>query len=199
LVALLPSSTLLWPFPHLQAFSEVLLLDADNLPLQDPTFLFDAQPYASTGLLTWPDFWAPETQRRGWQVLGISRAQRPAHSHESGQLLLDKRRGWVPLLLAPHLNLRGDVHAPLLSTNGQGDKETWALAWLAAGRGSYGLMQHPVLALGTVMPDGGHAGSAMLQRGPDGLPLFLHAHMPKVDVPRVPPALHGMPGAPARS
>jgi len=36
-------------------FREVLLLDSDNLPLRDPTYLFDDEAYRKAGVLCWPD------------------------------------------------------------------------------------------------------------------------------------------------
>lgn len=40
------------------SFREVLLLDADNLPMRDPGPLFDLPEYKRHGVLMWPDFWA---------------------------------------------------------------------------------------------------------------------------------------------
>jgi len=39
------------------SFAEVLLLDADNLVLRDPTYLFEDEQFKRTGMLMWPDFW----------------------------------------------------------------------------------------------------------------------------------------------
>jgi len=173
-------------------FQEILFLDADNIPMRDPAFLFDEPLYSKHGLLMWPDFWPTEAKPGAWDALGIAPQLRPPGSHESGQVVLDKQRAWKPLLLAIYLNLRGDVFYPLFSNTGQGDKETLPLAWLALGHGEYGLVQHGVLALGYMTEKRGHAGTAMLQRSPDGIPMFLHAHMPKIDVPKqhveLPPA-----------
>jgi hypothetical protein len=36
-------------------FREVLLLDADNVSVRDPAFLFDRPEYRDTGTLFWPD------------------------------------------------------------------------------------------------------------------------------------------------
>lgn len=36
---------------------QVLLLDADNLPLLDPAQLFELKEFATHGSLFWPDFW----------------------------------------------------------------------------------------------------------------------------------------------
>jgi alpha 1,2-mannosyltransferase len=172
-------------------FEEVLFLDADNLPLRDPSFLFDYPLYADTGLLMWPDFWGCEAKAGVWEALNIPAHMRPKGSHESGQVVLDKQRAWQPLLLAVYLNMQGDVFYPLLSSWGQGDKETLPLAWLALRRGKFGLVPHGVGALHA--DDGKDRGTAMLQRSPDGVPLFLHAHLPKFNVPQkhveLPPAI----------
>jgi alpha 1,2-mannosyltransferase len=165
------------------SFQEVLFLDSDNLPLRDPTFLFEEPLYTQHGLLIWPDFWRSEVKPGAWEALGIPPALRPAGSHESGQVVLDKARAWRPLLLAIHLNMRGDVFYPLLSHNGQGDKETLPVAWLASVGRQYGLVPHGVMALGFV-DGGGHQGRAMVQSSPDSMPLFLHNHWTKLDVPK---------------
>jgi alpha 1,2-mannosyltransferase len=174
-------------------FQEVLFLDADNIPLRDPAFLFDEPAYKQHGLLMWPDFWRSQAKPGAWDALGIPPELRPPGSHESGQVVIDKQRAWKPLLLAIYLNMRGDVFYPLFSDMGQGDKETLPFAWVALGYGKYGLVQHGVLALGFwTQQHTHHAGTAMLQRSPDGIPMFLHAHMPKIDVPKqhikLPPA-----------
>ena len=39
------------------SFEEVLLLDADNTVCRDPAFLFDCEPYATTGALFWRDMY----------------------------------------------------------------------------------------------------------------------------------------------
>lgn len=38
------------------AFSEILYLDSDSVPLSDPTFLFDSPTYKQNGAVLWPDF-----------------------------------------------------------------------------------------------------------------------------------------------
>jgi alpha 1,2-mannosyltransferase len=179
--------------PLLSGFAQLLLLDSDNLPLRDPSFLFEHPAFTASGLLMWPDFWPCQVKPRAWELLRVPPGPaRFAGSHESGQLLLDKARPgcWAALLGAAWLNLRGaDVHA-LLSDIGQGDKETLPMAWAALGLGRHGRVAHPVLALGEVLHgSGAFDGTAMLQRGPDGAPLFLHAHLPKVTVPADPARL----------
>jgi alpha 1,2-mannosyltransferase len=40
-----------------RSFEEVLFLDSDAFPVHDPDILFDSEPFNSTGLVLWPDFW----------------------------------------------------------------------------------------------------------------------------------------------
>jgi hypothetical protein len=40
----------------LTEFDEVLLLDADNIPARDPTFLFETDAFKETGALFWKGF-----------------------------------------------------------------------------------------------------------------------------------------------
>ena len=47
----------LTPFSSWRGRMQVLMLDADNIPLLNPEALFDAEPFASAGCLFWPDFW----------------------------------------------------------------------------------------------------------------------------------------------
>lgn len=179
------------------SFREVLLLDADNIPLRDPTYLLDHDLYRDSGLMMWRDFWPCEAKPPAWDALGIPQHLRPSGSHESGELVIDKKHAWKPLLLALYLTLRGDVFYPMFSDNGQGDKETFAFAWLSLAAEShpgigptavdhispkYGLVQYPVCALGMLNANGHHEGFAMVQRGPEGGALFVHAHLPKASV-----------------
>lgn len=38
------------------SFDDVLLLDADNLPLEQPEHLLTSEPFLSTGFVSWPDY-----------------------------------------------------------------------------------------------------------------------------------------------
>jgi alpha 1,2-mannosyltransferase len=51
---------------------QVLMLDADNLPLKDPTYLFSAPQLTQHGMLTWLDLWSPglsSTTFVGWDTV----------------------------------------------------------------------------------------------------------------------------------
>ena len=85
---------------------QVLLLDADNTPLADPTALFDAPAFVEAGALFWADYWLFDRQHTANEHFYLAaNATRP--SQEAGQLLIDKRRGWGALQLVCFLSSDG--------------------------------------------------------------------------------------------
>lgn len=54
-------------------FHEVLLLDADNLPLTNPEQHFADPLYLQAGNLFWPDFWSDWVNPGLWPWLGLNR------------------------------------------------------------------------------------------------------------------------------
>jgi len=90
-------------------FEEVLLLDADNMPVRDPAFLFDEPEYQRHGAVFWPDYHANWPEERvmwyavhadTWRAFGIPESEyRVDREHETGQILVDKRRCWNALTL----------------------------------------------------------------------------------------------------
>ena len=143
-------------------FAEVLLLDADNIPIRDPGFLFDAPEYRETGALFWPEIVRIAADNSIWALCGIGYRDMP--SFESGQLLLDKARCWRPLCLTHWMNQHSDAFYALL----HGDKDTFLVAWLMLGF-DFTLIRHA--------PKRTQYGVA--QRGPDGSLLFQHRNMAK--------------------
>ncbi|GLC36605.1 hypothetical protein PLESTM_000470500 [Pleodorina starrii] len=177
----------------LSSFREVLFLDSDNTVLRDPTYLFESEPYTSTGALLWPDYWdrtaAPEVAR----ILNISSAHMPVGTFESGQMVIDKARHWRGLLVAAYMNVYGTTFSELLSCYiGKGDKETFAYGLLAAGEPMWVSPVKPGSAgvVTTVCSPPGRAarcreqylGNTMVQHGPEGAPLFFHANYHKWDL-----------------
>ncbi|CAK4104077.1 unnamed protein product [Aphanomyces euteiches] len=78
-------------------FQNVLFLDADNLPLRDPDFLFDTTEFQTNGALFWPDFWHPghtifnvHSDSLVWPMLNMSFVD--MFEQESGQLVIDRAR-----------------------------------------------------------------------------------------------------------
>jgi hypothetical protein len=53
-------------------FDQFIYLDSGNMPVIDPTFLFETPAYEATGTLFWKDFWKTHTQNPIWDIMGIS-------------------------------------------------------------------------------------------------------------------------------
>lgn len=144
------------------AFEEVLSLDADNVPVRDPTSLFDAPEFAATGAVFWPDYGRLGPERDIWRVCEVPYRDEP--EFESGQMLIDKRQSWRPLQLAMHLNEHSDFYYRHI----HGDKETFHMAWRMLGA-EYAMVPHPIEPLpGT-----------MCQHDFKGRRLFQHRNMAK--------------------
>jgi len=105
------------------AFREVLLLDADNVPVVDPAFLFETRQFTETGAIFWPDFSRLEPSRSIWGLAGVTYRDEP--EFESGQIVLDKARCFRPLSLAMWFNEYSDFWYRHI----HGDKETFHIAW----------------------------------------------------------------------
>jgi alpha 1,2-mannosyltransferase len=105
------------------AFHEVLLLDADNLAVEDPTHLFNEPAYLTEGAVFWEDSHSMIKDERIWEICRIAR--RNEREFESGQLLVDKRRCWQELMLALYMN----EHSRFFYRYLYGDKDTFRFAW----------------------------------------------------------------------
>lgn len=190
------------PFAMLfSSFEEILFLDADAFPLEQPDLLFKGEPFRTKGLVTWPDFWASSVSPIFYEIAGTPVPPMDLRqSTESGEVLLSKRTHAKTLLLATYYNYWGPSHYyPLLSQGaaGEGDKETFLAAATAMGEPFYQVSES-ICALGHRKP-GGMAGSAMAQFNPmqdyaltskgksrvrgDDAPapdvFFIHANFPK--------------------
>ncbi len=109
-------------------FEEVLLLDADNVPVQDPTFLFNTMEYQRSGAIFWPDYGRLERERSIWELAGIPYRDEP--EFESGQMVVDRRRHLDALELSLLYNEFSDVYYQHI----HGDKDTFHLAWRKLGK-----------------------------------------------------------------
>lgn len=144
-------------------FREVLFLDADNVPVRNPEFLFEAKEYERTGAIFWPDFGTMEAKNPIWSLAEVQYRFEPGF--ESGQIVVDKSRCWVELLLTMHYNEYSEVYYPHLG----GDKDTFHIAWRRTAR-EYALIPHHVHALADVV---------MNQHDFDGELLFHHRNNAK--------------------
>ncbi|CAI5704148.1 hypothetical protein KXD40_007589 [Peronospora effusa] len=115
-------------------FTSVLLLDADNFAVRDPTPLFSSTVMQKYGAVFWPDFWHPgnsifnlHAQSLVWELLGLDYVH--MLEQESGQLLVNRamnRRVLDQLLYYA-------THSPNLFHKLKlvwGDKDLFRLAWL---------------------------------------------------------------------
>jgi len=112
------------PFAILHSsFAQVMLIDADNVPVRDPAYLFDAEPYRQTGACFWPDFGRLAPDRAIWRICRLAYRDEP--EFETGQLLVDKERCWRALHLTMHMNEHHDFYYNYV----YGDKDTFHMAW----------------------------------------------------------------------
>jgi FkbM family methyltransferase len=105
------------------SFKEVLLLDADNVPLVNPERLFTTPEFKETGAIFWPDYLRLGRARKIWKLCGVTYRSEP--EFESGQMVIDKEKCWAPLNLAWWYN----DHSEFFFNYIHGDKDTFHLAW----------------------------------------------------------------------
>lgn len=128
------------------AFQEVLFLDSDQVPVKDPTYLFDSPEYVQSGSVLWPDLpnkWGCDITEAAFRICGLpvpGRERLPSHNKpsdyrpvESGQIMIDKPRCWNALNLCKYMNDRADFWYPGPKGKKEwliyGDKSTFYLAW----------------------------------------------------------------------
>ena len=108
-------------------FSDVLYLDADQVPVRDPAELFAWPQFLAKGAVFWPDIIDLSADNPIWQLCGLP--PRRVISIESGQLLIDKARHWVGLDMALALNEEAHHLYKLI----HGDKDTFLLGTMMSG------------------------------------------------------------------
>jgi ADP-heptose:LPS heptosyltransferase len=151
-------------------FRAVLLLDADNVPVVNPDFLFDTPEFIRNGAIFWPDYARPVTP--GVRSIWISCGLRPPgeSEFETGQIVVDKSRCGAALRLAMWFNEHSDFYYQHI----HGDKETFHLAFRKL-RQSYALVPHPIQRLDATMCQHDFSGRRIFQhRNADKWDLFLH-------------------------
>lgn len=117
-------------------FENILFLDADNVPMKDPTPLFNSKVMNDHGLVIWPDAWARTTTPKYYEIAGVNISDEiirgpykgqdpktldinkdvtfhdiegtlPNPSSESGMILINKTRHAKSLLLSLYYNVFG--------------------------------------------------------------------------------------------
>ena len=165
--------------PH--RFDEVLLLDADNFAVRDPTYLFDTAEYSASGAIFWPDYWRPgnnvfhvEPESLLWELTGVDFVD--MFEQESGQLLVNRRRHAAALDMLMYYARPGNI---LYRYNlVYGDKDLFRLAWMRVGA-PFHMIEHPAGWAGQKRAMG-FCGMTMVQHDPVGQVLFMHRNAFKV-------------------
>ena len=147
-------------------FEEVLLLDADNVAVMNPEFLFETPEYNEAGAVFWPDFGRMPASRSIWSVCGVPYQDEP--EFESGQIVVNKRVCWAAMTLAMWYNEQSDF----FYQHFHGDKETFHMAFRRL-KHSYAMPARPIEALESTMCQHDFAGRRIFQhRNMDKWKLF---------------------------
>lgn len=128
-------------------FENILFLDADNVPMRDPTPLFDSKVMKDHGLVIWPDAWARTTHPKYFDIAGVTVTDQiirgpykgqdssnlnintevsfhdldgtlPNPTSESGMILINKTKHAKTLLLSLYYNVFGPKLYYTLFTQG---------------------------------------------------------------------------------
>ncbi|GMF20803.1 unnamed protein product [Phytophthora fragariaefolia] len=163
-------------------FEQVLFLDSDNVPVRDPSFLFQTREFIETGAVFWPDFWHPRNtifnihgQSLLWELLD----QRFVNTfeQESGQLVIDRQRHAAPLELVKFYIF----HTPNFFQTFKlvhGDKDLFRLAWLKL-KSPFHMIDVPPAVAGKAF-NNSFCGMTMVQHDASGKVLFLHRNTRKL-------------------
>jgi hypothetical protein len=149
------------------SFEDVLLLDADNVPVVNPQFLFETPEFQSRGAIFWPDY-ANGGNPKGlpvWRSCGLRPPREP--EFESGQIVVSKQRCWSALCLSLWFNEQSDFYYRYV----HGDKETFHLAFRKI-RQPYFLVPTPIHPLE----------ATMCQHDFNGRRIFQHRNLDKWDL-----------------
>jgi ADP-heptose:LPS heptosyltransferase len=151
-------------------FREVLLLDADNVPVANPEYLFETPQFQKIGAIFWPDYGQFKKTQVIWDICGLKRPADP--EFESGQIVVDKKRCWKALCLALWFNEQSDFYYQHLL----GDKETFHLAFRRLGQ-PFAMPKTPIHRLVGTMCQHDFKGRRVFQhRNTDKWNLFFHNH-----------------------
>ena len=158
----------------LTRFREALMLDADCAPLRDPEFLFETPEFKKYGNIFWPDYWVSPELVRPLVAREFGLPQEPGgFETESGQVLVDTTRCGDALKWTWILNNHSDVFYQIY----YGDKDLYRIGFRLANTPFYQVKFSPGM-LGQVRGDR-FVLDTMLQKSPDGKPLFAHRTMGK--------------------
>ncbi|KAG7382915.1 hypothetical protein PHYBOEH_010174 [Phytophthora boehmeriae] len=165
------------------AFDQVLLLDADNFAVKDPTYLFETAEFKDTGAIFWPDFWRPkktifniQPTSLVWDVFDLDAVD--MFEQESGQVLIDRSVHQKALNVLMYYAFNPSTFERLRLA--WGDKDLFRFAWLKT-KSSFHMIQTPPGSAGLKLPDVNiFCGVTMVQHDPDREIVFLHRNQEKL-------------------
>ncbi len=137
-------------------FREVLSLDADNVPIENPEFLFETPEFQQTGAIFWPDYGYLGTRRKIWKLCDVP--YRKEAEFESGQMVVNKEVCWRALNLAWWYN----DHSEFFYRHIHGDKDTFHMAWRRTNT-PYSMPAYPIESLEGVMCQHDFSGRRIFQ------------------------------------
>lgn len=135
----------------ISSFKNVLYLDADNLPIKNPDYLFANKPFTELHMIIWPDLWRRSTSPSFYEIADIevdpnwqmrnsyfagdkrgstrgevslhdTKGTIPEASSETGQFMINKEVHFGTLILSLYYNYYGpDFYYPLLSQGAAGE------------------------------------------------------------------------------
>ncbi|CEG38227.1 hypothetical protein PPTG_03276 [Plasmopara halstedii] len=166
------------------AFDSVLLLDADNFAVRDPTYLFETPEFVNTGAIFWPDFWKPSNTIFNihrdsfvWKFFGLEYID--MFEQESGQVMINRRMHYKALNVLMYYGFSlPRAHEELHLV--WGDKDLFRFAWLKS-KSTFHMTERPPGAAGTKHPDYDlFCGVTMVQHDPSGHVIFMHRNTEKL-------------------
>lgn len=164
-------------------FENVLFLDADNVPVRDPTFLFHSKKFAAKSAIFWPDFWHPKKTIFNihklsliWELVDMDFVN--MFEQESGQILINRRKSAVAMEVLQFYAFHRPNHFDRLIL-AHGDKDLFRLAWLKSNT-DFHMIPYPPGAAGIVREDK-FCGMTMVQYDLKGDVLFLHRNAKKLN------------------
>jgi len=170
------------------AFDEILLLDADNNCIRDPSVLFNHPTYIEYGSVFWPDFW-PNSPDAFCYAFVNHKENIPLFTQESGQILIDRRRCAKALELCVQINIEywDRLDQVLIPGAGCGDKDSYQVAWLITNTPFY-MIPYRTAGAGYITTDEEkkYQGTTMVQHDFDGEPIFFHKNWVKWDSQKEP-------------
>lgn len=143
-------------------FRRVLLLDADNMPAVDPTWVFTDDMLDEFGAILWPGVHRVRSDNPIWSAVGIF--GRDVRGLDSGQVVVDKAQCWGALQVAGFMNRRSDFTYRHL----YGDRDTFLIGFLKT---------RTFFASVPFLPDVDRY--CLYQKGFDGEIAFQHRHNAK--------------------